>query len=193
MDTGNVLLILNKVKDQLNKKGAEIIRSTGKFFRGMSSYDGKSKVSKDDFTQWFKELGVMLQKNEMESLINYLDKDSDGYCHFEEFLTGIRGKPNSRRQAIIDKAFLKFDKEGNGTIDVTDIRQIFNCAKHPKVVSGEMSEEQVFAMFLKNFNDANGLGTIARNEWNDYYSAVSFSIDNDDHFAILMKTAWNLE
>jgi len=56
-----------------------------------------------------------------------------------------------------------------------------------------MGEEQVFAMFLKNFNDFNGQGKIERREWNDYYSAVSYTIDNDDHFVILMKTAWNLE
>ena len=134
-----------------------------------------------------------MQKTEFDILLNYFDKDSDGSCDFEEFLTGIRGKPNGRRQAIIDKAFLKFDREGNGIIDVTDIRQVFNCAKHPKVVSGEMSEEQVFALFLKNFNDVTGNGKIDRREWNDYYSAVSYSIDNDDHFVILMKTAWNLD
>jgi Ca2+-binding EF-hand superfamily protein len=184
---------LNKVRDQLNKKGAETIRSTGKFFRGMSTYDGKSKVTREEFTQWFKELGVSLHKLDIENLLSYFDKSGEGYCNFEEFLSGIRGKPNQRRQAIVDKAFLKFDKEGNGVIDVTEIRQVFNCAKHPKVVSGEMSEEQVFATFLKNFNDVNGQGKIDRKEWNDYYSAVSYSIDNDDHFVILMKTAWNLE
>ena len=108
-------------------------------------------------------------------------------------MTGLRGKPNSRRQAIIDKAFLKFDKEGNGLIDVTDLRTVFNCSKHPKIVNGEMSEDQVFGLFLKNFNDVNGDGKINRKEWNDYYSAVSYSIDNDDHFVILMKTAWNLD
>jgi Ca2+-binding EF-hand superfamily protein len=181
------------VKDQLNKKGAETIRSTGKFFRGMSSYDGNNKVMREEFVQWFKELGLILSRQELEVLITFYDKESDGGCNFEEFLTGLRGKPNQRRQAIIDKAFLKFDREGNGIIDITQIRQVFNCAKHPKVVSGEMSEEQVFATFLKNFNDANGQGRIDRKEWNDYYSAVSFSIDNDDHFVILMKTAWNLD
>ena len=159
----------------------------------MSTYDGKSKVTREEFTQWFKELGVSLQKLDIENLLSYFDKSGEGYCNFEEFLSGIRGKPNQRRQAIVDKAFLKFDKEGNGIIDVTEIRQVFNCAKHPKVVSGEMSEEQVFATFLKNFNDVNGQGKIDRKEWNDYYSAVSYSIDNDDHFVILMKTAWNLE
>jgi len=48
-------------------------------------------------------------------------------------------------------------------------------------------------MFLKNFNDTTGLGKVDRKEWNDYYSAVSSSIENDDHFVILMKTTWSLE
>lgn len=113
--------------------------------------------------------------------------------NFDEFLTSIRGKPNPRRQAIIDKAFLKFDREGNGYIDVISLRTVFNAAKHPKVVSGEMSQDQVFTVFLKNFNDMTGLGKIDRKEWNDYYSAVSSSIDNDDHFVVLMKTTWSLE
>lgn len=56
-----------------------------------------------------------------------------------------------------------------------------------------MSQDQVFTVFLKNFNDVTGLGKIDRKEWNDYYSAVSSSIDNDDHFVILMKTTWSLE
>ena len=68
--------------------------------------------------------------------------------NFTEFLIALRGIPNDRRQAIIDKAFLKFDKEGTGLIDVTEIRQVYNCSKHPKVVSNEMSEEQVFSLFL---------------------------------------------
>jgi len=41
---------------------------------------------------------------------------------FEDFLIGIRGKPNSRRQAIIDKAYLRFDKDGTGYISVKDVR-----------------------------------------------------------------------
>ena len=69
----------------------------------------------------------------------------------------MRGKPNDRRQAIIDKVFLKFDKEGTGLIDLTEIRQVYNCSKHSKVVSAEMSEEQVFSLFLKNFNDKNNI------------------------------------
>ena len=56
-----------------------------------------------------------------------------------------------------------------------------------------MTEEQVYLEFLQNFGDVNKDGTISRDEWNDYYAAVSASVDNDDHFVQLMKIAWKLD
>ena len=89
---------------------------------------------------------------------------------------------NAKRQAMADKAFLKFDKDGNGRIEAADLKGVYNCSFHPKVISGEMTEDQVFLEFLANFGDKNKDGRIDRQEWNDYYSAVSASIDNDEHF-----------
>ena len=185
--------VINKVKDIINKRGVDSIRLTGKVFRQFDSYDGKNKLNKDDFIFGLRECGIILQNEDLQVILDFFDKDRDEMINFSEFLIALRGIPNDRRQAIIDKAFLKFDKEGTGLIDVTEIRQVYNCSKHPKVVSAEMSEEQVFSLFLKNFNDKNNLGKIDRKEWNDYYSAVSYSIDNDDHFVIMMKTTWNLD
>ncbi len=121
-----------------------------------------------------------------------MDRDNDNAINVDEFLSAIRGKPNSRRQAIIDKAYLKFDKEGNGVINISDLKPYFDSSKHPKVMAGEISGELAFSYFLKNFNDFDGSGRIERKEWDYYYSAVSHSVDNDDNFIILMKTNWNL-
>ena len=63
---------------------------------------------------------------------------------------------------------------------------------HPKVQTGEMTEDEVFLEFLQNFGDRNRDGKITRSEWNEYYAAVSASVDNDDHFVQLMKAAWRL-
>eukprot|EP00362_Geleiidae_sp_MMETSP1317_P000728 CAMPEP_0201283622 /NCGR_PEP_ID=MMETSP1317-20130820/31254_1 /ASSEMBLY_ACC=CAM_ASM_000770 /TAXON_ID=187299 /ORGANISM="Undescribed Undescribed, Strain Undescribed" /LENGTH=49 /DNA_ID=CAMNT_0047600531 /DNA_START=248 /DNA_END=397 /DNA_ORIENTATION=+ len=49
---------------------------------------------------------------------------------------------------MVDKAFLKFDKDGNGYIDNRDLRGVYNASLHPKVQKGEMTEEQVFTEFL---------------------------------------------
>jgi Ca2+-binding EF-hand superfamily protein len=193
MEFTRVLYSLNKIKDTFNKQGADTLRATGKIFRQFNSYDGKSKVSRDDFLFGLRQCGITLDQNDQEIILNYFDKDQDGMVNFSDFLVALRGQPNERRQAIIDKAYLKFDKEGTGYIDVMDIRQVYNCSKHPKVVSTEMSEEQVFSLFIKNFNDKTNTGKIDREEWNDYYASVSSSIENDDHFVILMKTTWNLD
>ncbi len=64
---------------------------------------------------------------------------------------------------------------------------------HPKVKSGEMTEDQVFMQFLGSFGDKNQDGKIEKDEWNDYYAAVSSNIDNDDHFVLLMRNAWKLD
>ncbi len=56
-----------------------------------------------------------------------------------------------------------------------------------------MTEDEVFTIFLQNFGDKNRDGKITKDEWNDYYAAVSSSIDSDDHFCNLMRTAWRLD
>eukprot|EP00828_Plagiopyla_frontata_P039942 TRINITY_DN5287_c0_g1_i1.p2 TRINITY_DN5287_c0_g1~~TRINITY_DN5287_c0_g1_i1.p2 ORF type:complete len:136 (+),score=26.98 TRINITY_DN5287_c0_g1_i1:327-734(+) len=135
----------------------------------------------------------MLKKEESDIILSTLDRNNDGVVNFEEFLIAIRGQMNSRRQALVDKAFLKFDKDGFGIIDTKNLRGVYNCSQHPKVQNGQMTEEQVFVEFLQNFGNTSKDGKITRKEWNDYYQAVSASIENDDHFVKLMKLAWRLE
>ena len=94
---------------------------------------------------------------------------------------------------MVDKAFLKFDKDGNGAIEAADLKGVYNTSFHPKVQSGEQTEDEVFLEFLANFGDKNRDGKIQRDEWEEYYAAVSSSIDNDDHFVQLMKAAWQLD
>jgi Ca2+-binding EF-hand superfamily protein len=94
---------------------------------------------------------------------------------------------------LIDKAFLKFDRDGSGAIEAVDLRGVYNCNFHPKVQSGEMTEDQALIEFLSNFNDRNRDGKISKDEWDEYYAAISSSVDNDEHFIQLMKTAWTLE
>ena len=63
---------------------------------------------------------------------------------------------------------------------------------HPKVISGEITEDEAFLEFLANFGDKNNDGKITNVEWNDYYSAVSSSIEKDEHFVQLVSNAWRL-
>ena len=192
MESTHPTEILVKVKDQLQKRGARTIRGIGRVFRIFDD-DGNRKIDQEEFYWGLKDMGVDVTKREAAILLDSFDLDQDGSVNFDEFLVGIRGQPNEVRQKWIHRAFQKFDKDGNGTITSADLKGVYNCSMHPKVVSGEKTEDDVFVEFLQNFGDKNRDGKITRQEWDDYYAAVSSSIDNDDHFVLCMKRAWQLE
>jgi Ca2+-binding EF-hand superfamily protein len=164
----------------------------GRSFRIMDD-NGDRKIDKQEFYWGLKDLGAEVSKREAQLLLEYLDTNKDGVVSYDEFLFGIRGMPNETRQEIIDVCFAKFDADGNGTVTSADLRTVYDCSNHPKVISGEMTPEEVFVQFLASFGDRNGDGIITHVEWNDYYAAVSANIDNDNHFVQLMRNAWKLD
>ena len=184
--------VLEKVKASLNARGVRTIRGMGRSFRIMDD-NGDRKIDKQEFYWGLKDLGAEVTMRESQILLEQLDLNRDGVVSYDEFLYGIRGAPNDTRQAIIDQCFDKFDADGNGTITSADLRVVYDCNSHPKVISGEMTPEEVFVQFLASFGDRNGDGVITRTEWNDYYAAVSANIDNDAHFVALMRKAWKLD
>ena len=105
----------------------------GRAFKSIDSYNGDRKIDKEEFYIGLKEFGAAISKKEAEVLLDYLDTDRDGFVNFDEFLVGIRGKPNAKRQAFIDKSYFKFDKDGDGRITSADLRGVYNCSSHPKV------------------------------------------------------------
>ena len=141
----HLALVIEKVKAALAGRGAKTIRGMGRSFRIMDSVDGNRKLDKQEFYWGIKDMGVNISKREAEILIDALDTDQDGTVNYDEFLTGLRGKPNEQRQAMIDKAFLKFDMQCKGVITPNDLSKVFNTSNHPKVRTGEMSHDQVFA------------------------------------------------
>ena len=175
----------------MNERGARTIRGLGRVFKAMDT-DGNRKVDAQEFFVGLNECGCSLTKEETTALLAHFDTDADGTVNFDEFLVGLRGTMNATRQACVDSAFSKFDLEGSGSINSADLRASFNCAAHQQVISGQMTEDEAYLEFLANFGDRNNDGQITKNEWNDYYAAVSSSIDNDDHFCEMMAIAWGL-
>jgi Ca2+-binding EF-hand superfamily protein len=172
--------------------GYDQIRIIGKNLRDTKTYNCLNKIEKDDFLMCLRDIGLFLPKAANEKLVQYYDKDIDGYVYFNEFLVALRGEPNAERQEVIDKAFHKFEKDDSGMIDIRDLKGVFNGERHPKVLAGEITREQAFDEFARNFNDRTGAGKIEKIEWNDYYAAVSASVENDEHFIILLKSTWQM-
>lgn len=55
------------------------------------------------------------------------------------------------RLALVDAAFKKLDKTGDGIITVEDMKGVYHTERHPKYISGEKTREDIFNQFLSNF------------------------------------------
>lgn len=85
-------LVLAKVREALYAKGMLGMRGITRVFKHFDYYKGQRRVTKQDLYAGLKELGVNITKQEAMQLMNYLDKNGEGYVNYEEFLAGLRVK-----------------------------------------------------------------------------------------------------
>lgn len=94
------------------------------------------------------------------------------------------------RKDIVKKVYKKLDFNDNGTVESDDVKHFYNAKNHPEVRKGRKTEQEVLQEFMETFEahhqmnteDVKGDGRITLNEFMDYYSNVSASIDNDEYF-----------
>lgn len=103
------------------------------------------------------------------------------------------------RRSLVERAFAKLDRDSNGVLEVSDIVGVYNARKHPAVMEGRKTEEQVLGEFLETFEAHHNLMSgntrdyrVTLEEFIEYYTNVSASIDDEMYFSSMMNAAWNL-
>jgi len=157
-------------------------------------------LDKYEFTKAMQDFMLGFSESEIAGLFRFFDIDHSGLIEYDEFLRTIRGPMNAARTAYVVKAFNKLDKDVSGYIDINDVRGVYSAAKHPDVISGKKTEQQILQEFLETFETAHNMRNnnapdhvVTKEEFHEYYNNVSASIDGDDYFAVMMTNAWNLD
>ncbi len=191
--------LLEKLRNKLKTRGARGIIGLGKQFRIMDDNHSMS-LDKFEFNKAMQDYMLGFSEGEISKLFNHFDLDRSGLVEYDEFLRVIRGPMSAARKRIVAQAFKCLDKDGSGEVDINDIRGVYSANKHPDVISGKKTEQQILQEFLETFETAHNMRAqtgpdhiITKEEFEEYYNNVSASIDNDEYFALMMNNAWNLD
>jgi len=173
------------------QRGANGIKGLARTFKIFDD-DGSKSLDKNEFRNGVRDYGIILEKDVIDSAFDSLDKDKSGKLDFDEFLIALRPKMTASRRSLVTQAFNKLDKTGDGLITTEDLKGVYNVKKHPKYLNGEWTEDQCLGQFLNSFDSDDKDGKITREEFDNYYSGVSASVDSDAYFSLMMTNAWKL-
>ena len=187
---------LDKLRNKLASRGARGILGLAKQFQIMDD-DGSMTLSLSEFAKACRDFRVDVSETDIKSIFVLIDRDRSGYIDYDELLRSLRGPMNSFRRGFIEKAWSKIDKDGNGVLEISDIRGVYSASKHPDVKSGKKTEDTVLNEFLETFELHHNLGgssdhKVTKEEFMDYYNNVSSSISDDSYFELMITNAWNL-
>ncbi|XP_026739664.1 calcyphosin-like protein isoform X1 [Trichoplusia ni] len=183
---------LEKLRLLCLSRGASGILGLGRIFRRMDD-DGSKQLNQEEFFNGIKETGLELSHEDAMELFERFDSDKSGSISLDEFLVHIRPPMSDSRRAIVEQAFRKLDKTGDGVITVEDIRGMYSVTAHPRYMSGEETADLILNKFLSNFESEGSVdGKVTLEEFMNYYSGISVSIDNDCYFDLMMRQSYKL-
>lgn len=113
--------------------------------------DGSKSISLPEFNKACRDFKVGISEDNVPLLFEIFDTNRDSTLNIDEFLYAIRGELNDFRKGLVEKAFRKIDKDGSGFLDIEDIKDTYNASKHPDVIQGKKTEEQILMEFLETF------------------------------------------
>lgn len=119
------------------------------------------------------------------------------------------------RKSIVHAAFNKMDKEDAGVIPMSVLkwveqfaivlidvnllnncflaRRFYNVKSNPRYVGGIETEEEIKKTFVDHFEEEDHVNAeVTREDFENYYAAVSGSCDDDTYFDLLIRQFYKL-
>ena len=144
-------------------------------------------------------LQLDINQDEVINFYTCLDYTQSGKVSTDEILRVIAGEINERRKISIITKFAEMDKNKTGYLPIIFLKKNYNAKFHPdcflrKKPENEVLDEFMFTFevfcFLKGFASDQ---EISYQDFVEYYTPISASIESDNYFDDILLGAWNIE
>ncbi|XP_075603063.1 calcyphosin-2 isoform X1 [Balearica regulorum gibbericeps] len=179
-------------RETLSKRGVRVVTGLGKYFRHVDK-NRNGFLSQADFKEALKVFHLEIPEGDFESLWLILDDCKSDKVDYGEFTRAVFGETNEYRKAFVRKAYMKLDFNKTGSVPMVDIRKCYCAKKHPLVLSGKATEEEIQLSFLETLGEScSNPNEVAYSEFEDYYEGLSVGIMDDDDFVNILRNSWGI-
>ena len=193
-------IILNSLRNILIKRGNKSIFYLQRMLINCDT--GQSGlISLEQLNNIFRAYNFNLYYYDIKILFDLFDKNKIGFIQYDNLIKAIVGSMNERRKNIIIKVYNDINKDLYGYINIKDIKKRYNCYKHPDVIKGNKTHEEVYGDFLecieiykeyvcninKKYNDF-----FSFNEFLEFFDELSMFINDDSYFDDLIYGCWDI-
>ena len=179
--------VIDKVLQTLKARGHHGVRSLGIVFRRIDK-SKDHKLDRVEFTWGLRENGHVLTPSEFERVFKFFDRNNEGRVDYIDFLTAVRKHMNARRSAVVAAAYQKLHHGSGGAVTLDTLKAAFDPSAHPRFKSGKITKEQIVEDFVAQW-DSKDFSSAA---FEDYYTDVSATFDDDGAFETFVKNTWRL-
>ena len=160
-----------------------------------------SKITNEDFINILEIQHINLPDIDYQNIFNqFTSKHNKNYLDFSSFIRNFKKELNENKLSNVEQAFTNIDVNENEKIPLNVIKKKFRGDRHPDVLSGRKTEEEIILEFLDCFNINYEILNLDSNQnsnnvdfeiFANFYEYVSFIYPDDKEFAEIVRVSWS--
>ncbi|XP_064022678.1 calcyphosin-2 isoform X8 [Pogoniulus pusillus] len=184
--------IQGRLRETLSKRGVRVLTGIGKHFREADA-NRSGLLPRAAFKEALQVFHLGVPEGDLEALWLALDDSKSDKVDYGDFTRAVFGEMSEHRKAFVRKAYMKLDPSKTGSVPLVDIRKCYCAKKHPLVLAGKATDEEIKSAFLETLGESCSSPTqVSYAEFEAYYEGLSFGVVDDDDFVNVLKNSWGV-